>query len=809
MTKPRKADLEGNSSTDTRKSSSSSKPSKTPKMVGLSQNESASQKRNSKVSVSPGSIPGTKVIHVSISEASLSKQDTKLAKMSTDKSAKAAQGSFASGLTSLVPQPTGFIGGVGDVSSSSTLHGTGTNIPLDSGFYTQNMEYGIIPGHSYADSVRNTVGWDSHGCQFVPANDYSAEPIFTESDFPALNYEQPRQHSRFPGTASGSGKSKSTVKSMNVKAALNIKPGISSGTNGKPKGLGYHKHTPKPNETVGSGMLNSEVDTVTSDACPGTEPTHTGNTRLFTSIDSGTGYSHSAGDSSDENHATGTDGTVFLPQVFSIPESSTVHVTVPSAPIVSSVRVSIPLEYLTSSVNFQSTNPAYYSNAPSYQQVSIPQRNYGYHGYGNFHHGMGYGGPSWSQGPRFPAPNCSQQDFNNVLRTLHELSSSLSELKNQTQTRLDQSSNHTSVSANQQNISSQDSLADEVDNNESSYEGEDQYSDVSPYSPNSNIDPADQEVEPLGYGDAIVDVFQLLGDKCPRQEDSGTKKILSTLERSKGHGNDKSFERLPHSEVVNDIVTEFSRDSKDSRRKVEWSLNAKVLKSNTAPRSYKVHKQYWPTSLPTLDEAANRVGMTSGKDIRVPVSYLESTEKLARQAVTVASHCDLFLAAADSALEQENFNVASLKNLLLAASRTARHSCGLGVAISANTLHWRRNAALSTSRILLQSSKDSLRAAPLNSDTLFGNLVSEISERDLSDQHHHVLAKVSQTPQNKQGQKRPQSSDRNKGENKKGKFEQKSPLLNSAPQNRNYQPRGGKRGGRGRFSNSRPKYSNK
>ena len=500
----------------------------------------------------------------------------------------------------------------------------------------------------------------------------------------------------------------------------------------------------------------------------------------------------------------------FLPPVFSIPESSTVHVTVPSAPIVSSVRVSIPLEYLTSSVNFQSTNPAFYSNAPSYQHVSIPQRNSGYHGYGSFHHGMGYGGPSWSQlGSRFPALICSQQDLNNVLRTPHELFSSLSELENQTQSRLDKSSNHTSVSANQQNISGQGCLADEVDNNGSSYEGEDQYSDVSPYSPNSNIDPADQEAEPLGYGDAIADVFQLLGDKCPRQEDSGTKRILSTLERSKVHGNDKSFERLPHSEVVNHIVTEFSRDSKDSWRKVEWSVNAKVLKSNTAPRSYKVHKQYWPTSpptsLPTLYEAANRVGMTSSKDIRVPVSFLESTEKLARQAVTEASHCDLFLAAADSALEQENFNVASLKNLLLAASRTARHSCGLGVAISAYILHWRRNAALSMSRILLQSSKDSLRAAPLDSDTLFGNLVSEISKRNLSDQHHHVLAKVSQTPQHKQGQKRPQSSERNKGEN----FEQKSPLLNSAPQNRNYQPRGGKRGGRGRFSNSRPKYFNK
>ena len=179
------------------------------------------------------------------------------------------------------------------------------------------------------------------------------------------------------------------------------------------------------------------------------------------------------------------------------------------------------------------------------------------------------------------------------------------------------------------------------------------------------------------------------------------------------------------------------------------------------------------------------------------------------QAVTVASHCDLFLAATDSALDQENFNVASLKNLLLAASRTARHSCALGVTISANTLHWRRNAALSTSRILLPSSKDSLRAAPLDSDILFGNLVSEISERDLSDQHHQVFAKVSQTPQPKHGQKRSQSFDRNKEENEKGKYESKSPLSASVAQNRGYQQRGNRRGGHGRFSNSRPKYSNK
>ena len=150
---------------------------------------------------------------------------------------------------------------------------------------------------------------------------------------------------------------------------------------------------------------------------------------------------------------------------------------------------------------------------------------------------------------------------------------------------------------------------------------------------------------------------------------------------------------LPHSEVVKDVVCEFSHKSEDVRRNFEWSVNKMVLKLNAAPRSYKVHKPYWPTTLPTLDEAANMVVMTSGKDVSVPVAYLENTEKLARKAVIVASHCDLFLAAANRALGQE-VNVASLKHLLRVAFKTARHTCVLDVAISAKTLHWRRNFTL-------------------------------------------------------------------------------------------------------------------
>ena len=45
--------------------------------------------------------------------------------------------------------------------------------------------------------------------------------------------------------------------------------------------------------------------------------------------------------------------------------------------------------------------------------------------------------------------------------------------------------------------------------NASAYGEEDQYYDISPYSPNSNLEQGEQEGDALSYGDAIVDAFEL------------------------------------------------------------------------------------------------------------------------------------------------------------------------------------------------------------------------------------------------------------------------------------------------------------
>ena len=96
----------------------------------------------------------------------------------------------------------------------------------------------------------------------------------------------------------------------------------------------------------------------------------------------------------------------------------------------------------------------------------------------------------------------------------------------------------------------------------------------------------------------------------------------------------------------------------------------------------------------------------------------------------------------------------------------------LGLSISAVLLHQRRNAALNTSNLLLSHNKDSLRAAPLNSSSLFGSKIEEVFRANLDDRHHSLLrANYSGVSANR---KRPSSSTFNSNPAKKSRWEPKA-----------------------------------
>ena len=153
-------------------------------------------------------------------------------------------------------------------------------------------------------------------------------------------------------------------------------------------------------------MLSSDMNMIYTRTGSGTDLLNTGtgagNVNLNVGIDSGTIVMHTAVDSNNVYPNAGTDGVTL------VPENSTVHVTVSSAPNVSSVRVSIPLEHFTSTGPMQSVVHTSALNALSNQQLITPQCNYRYSSYGGYPSQRGsFAGPSFLLGPRFPTPNLS------------------------------------------------------------------------------------------------------------------------------------------------------------------------------------------------------------------------------------------------------------------------------------------------------------------------------------------------------------------------------------------------------------------
>ena len=140
--------------------------------------------------------------------------------------------------------------------------------------------------------------------------------------------------------------------------------------------------------------------------------------------------------------------------------------------------------------------------------------------------------------------------------------------------------------------------------------------------------------------------------------------------------------------------------------------------------------------------------------------------------MAISSHCDFFGSAAFQALCAEHVDPDVLHSLLLAVNRSAKHIMALGLSMSAVLLHQCRNAALNTSNLLLSHNKDSLRAAPLNSSSLFGGKIEEVFRANLDDRHHSLLrANYSGVSANR---KRPSSSTFNSNPAKKSRWEPKA-----------------------------------
>ena len=106
----------------------------------------------------------------------------------------------------------------------------------------------------------------------------------------------------------------------------------------------------------------------------------------------------------------------------------------------------------------------------------------------------------------------------------------------------------------------------------------------------------------------------------------------------------------------------------------------------------------------------------------------EVWEKRACKLVAINSHADLFSSVAYLCLQQESMSVAALSGLLEAIVKFIRHSVAMSTILVTELFQARRDAAIATSKLLLENSGYELRNAPINARSLFGNKIKEVAK---------------------------------------------------------------------------------
>ena len=143
------------------------------------------------------------------------------------------------------------------------------------------------------------------------------------------------------------------------------------------------------------------------------------------------------------------------------------------------------------------------------------------------------------------------------------------------------------------------------------------------------------------------------------------------------------------------------------------------LVSSLAPtKFYKCHNQYFPTeNLPQLEADTSLLDISSRGRCSVPVKNLEIWEKRTRKLMAINSHVDLFSSAAYLCLQQQSMSVPALSRLLEAVAKSIPHSTAMSTILTTEPFQARSDAAIATSKLLLENSGDEFRNASINAKT--------------------------------------------------------------------------------------------
>ena len=175
------------------------------------------------------------------------------------------------------------------------------------------------------------------------------------------------------------------------------------------------------------------------------------------------------------------------------------------------------------------------------------------------------------------------------------------------------------------------------------------------------------------------------------------------------------------------------------------------MASALAPtKFYKSPNQFLSTdNVPPLEAGSSLLHLSNKGRASVPLKNLEAWEKKARKLIAINSHADLFSSHAFLCLRQQSMSVTALSTLLEAVAKSVKHTTAMSTILTTKIFQARRDAALASSKLLLDNSSYDLRNAPINSKTLFVGRIKEVAKTNYEAQQQRFLASTSAQSQSR------------------------------------------------------------
>ena len=256
---------------------------------------------------------------------------------------------------------------------------------------------------------------------------------------------------------------------------------------------------------------------------------------------------------------------------------------------------------------------------------------------------------------------------------------------------------------------------------------------------------SETESEVWSFDRAINEVFRLLPPElCPKtQQDQAPLKPLSGIEQLM-ESRSTPLLVLPQSKLVQNTTKYIQNRLESDKCSRDWICPQSLVSALAPTKFYKSQNQYLPTdNIPQLEADASLLDISNKGRASIPLKNLEAWERKARKLVAINSHADLFSSAAFLSLQQESMSVAALSRLLEAVAKSIKHATAMSTLLTTELFPARRDAALASSKLLLDNSTYELRNAPINSKSLFDGRIKEIAKSNFEAQQQRFLASTS------------------------------------------------------------------